>query len=587
VASEVLKVRFGKRTRTLATAGRRLLGNRREVGDEAVVAEERHALLGSLAEEETMTPLPEDAPAFTGDPTQHLLTALGRFQRQVARAEGGAPQDAWTDECMGQLIAGIEVAYAQGWRDVQEAMTDAARVLQSYEDAGHAALSVPFLQDSYEILCLMVGDLIVDNVRSGVIEKWRQRYQRATEDLAKAGITLVEDDEPPEDYEENAPPPASLETETAALQWDPPAPSPPWEPDISMPEPELTEFVPEPAVQEPQFDAEILSGETAPFDLPPECELETFDSGNLPSLDELLPPEPAEPLPARVLEPLPPAEPEPAALVEVLDTPAAPPAQDTLWVEDLDTSIEEAPQPEPEPPAAAEPEPSPKPDPGGDLLRTAQAAMVRGDVADAKLSALRLAAAMAQLEAENTEARLKAAEERIEADNQALEAATKDVALAEQRVQSAESRMSEREAEFQTEREQMGALRDQMAHVEASIADLENQIRALQAQRDEEAARLDALRREMDEASSAESRIQTDLESMTEAEQMARDTLEDCRQRVIELQDARTAHREEAASTRAELEQRRQSVIDIERTIGLVAGIPPKPETAANGDLLF
>jgi hypothetical protein len=41
----------------------------------------------------------------------------------------------------------------------------------------------------------MAGDLIVDKVRSGVMRKWRERYQLALEDLAAAGLTLVRDDE--------------------------------------------------------------------------------------------------------------------------------------------------------------------------------------------------------------------------------------------------------------------------------------------------------------------------------------------------------------------------------------------------------
>src|SRR5690606_365585 len=69
------------------------------------------------------------------------------------------------------------------------------RVLQTYENAGRANECVPFLADSYEILCLMVGDLIVDKVRSGVIRKWRERYQVALEDIAAKGLVLVRDEE--------------------------------------------------------------------------------------------------------------------------------------------------------------------------------------------------------------------------------------------------------------------------------------------------------------------------------------------------------------------------------------------------------
>jgi predicted nucleic acid-binding Zn-ribbon protein len=129
------------------------------------------------------------------EPTQALLTALGRFQRQVAKAQTGARQDEWSDECMNQLISAVEIAIQQDWADVVEALTDTARLLHTYEDAGRAQRCVPFLADSYEHLCLMVGDLIVDNVRPSVVDKWRRRFTAAMEDLQAEGLTLIQDDD--------------------------------------------------------------------------------------------------------------------------------------------------------------------------------------------------------------------------------------------------------------------------------------------------------------------------------------------------------------------------------------------------------
>ena len=140
-----------------------------------------------------MTPPAPEKSMVTGDPTERLLTSLSRFKRQVSRAEEGTPQDAWCDECINQLIVGIEIALNEGWTDVKEALTDTARILQTYEEASRAADCVPFLNDSYEILCLLVGDLLLDNVRSGVMTKWRARYEQALEDLQTQGLTLVDD----------------------------------------------------------------------------------------------------------------------------------------------------------------------------------------------------------------------------------------------------------------------------------------------------------------------------------------------------------------------------------------------------------
>lgn len=142
------------------------------------------------------SPFP-DEPVMTGDPTQRLLTCLGRFQRQFMRGKTAISQEEWSDECMTQLIHSVEIAVENGLGDLVEALTETGRVLQSYEDAGRAAECIPFLSDSYEMVCLMVGDLIVGRKRSdpAVVAKWRARHQTALQEMEAAGIPLVQDDE--------------------------------------------------------------------------------------------------------------------------------------------------------------------------------------------------------------------------------------------------------------------------------------------------------------------------------------------------------------------------------------------------------
>lgn len=704
--------------------------------DEAIVAEERNALLEIRVEEEQDDSPPAEEAFYSGDPIQSLLTALGRFQRQVSMADKGAAQAAWPDECMEQLIAGIEVAYGQDWPNVQEAMTDAARILQSCENAGRAEWCLGFLQDSYEILCLMVGDLIVDNVRSGVIEKWRQRYRRAEEDLAKAGIPLIEDEREerseaeerrvPEEREEAffAEPEAPAgDFVYAALNDDEdPLPEPeyeelpasfesPAEPFAATEESEEAVLEEEPVEQEEEvFEEEAIAEFATPFDLPPDPDAERLaEPSGLPTLDALI----SEDVPGRngsgTKKPVFPqaenlelslwAEPEsepapvPIAPAENTGTPsadldarpvllepewergaepeAAPepvtPAEPELYAEEaqqpelswesareetdapLEPEPELAPEPEsaaemsveavpvpemeaeaePEPTAAIELEPEPEPeaeletateleaetesvhfvediaadspgetpvpeiapaaedDPAAALLRSAQAAMARGDVADAKMTALRLAAAIARIEVATFEDRLDDANHLLKSDDESIRKAVEQVREAEQRVQSMESQIAERENEFQSQRVHMGALREQVADVEQAVAELEAQIRALQAQRDTELERLRDLRGQMDEAAATESRIQTDLDGLGEAEQTARDTLEECRQYVVQIQGDRKAHAGEIEVVEAELEQRRKSMADIERTIALVGGEPARTEPDKEDGLLF
>ena len=188
-------MRFGKHTINPLALARRLKSESHAPALSPVACEERDALLSApLTASQEVPVMSDETGANGGDPTQRLLTALGRFQRHVARAEAGAAQETWSDECMNQLIAAFEIAKRENWNDVVEALTETARVLQTYEESGCAADCVPFLADSYEILCLMVGDLIVGSVRTGVMEKWRRRYERALADIGASGLVLVQDD---------------------------------------------------------------------------------------------------------------------------------------------------------------------------------------------------------------------------------------------------------------------------------------------------------------------------------------------------------------------------------------------------------
>lgn len=248
-------MRFSRRNRHNAQRKERSQAELEGSAAGIVASEERDALLASTGEGDVDVTDADFDGATQGDPTQILLTILGRFQRQLARAQTGTEQDLWCDESMNQLILAVEVAIAQGWSDAVEALTDMGRVLQTYESAGRAQDCVSFLNDGYEILCLMVGDLMVDNVRSGVRDKWRDHYQAALEDLEKAGLTLVQDEE------------------HSALGRD------------------GTEQ--DETAQEPVSTVSTVE-EDAPFDLPSEdaVEPDTVATDELPTLDELPPLEP-------------------------------------------------------------------------------------------------------------------------------------------------------------------------------------------------------------------------------------------------------------------------------------------------------
>lgn len=663
-------MRFGKRNRAWTVAGRRIFGDRE--GDDTedssqdetlekggVATEERNALLG-LSPNDEVDSVEEARPAenmMGGDPTQHLLTALGRFQRQVAKGEGGAPQELWTDECINQLITGIKIAYTQGWDGIREALTDTARILQTYEEAGQAQLGIPFLQDSYEILCLMVGDLIVDNVRSGVMQKWRDRFERAVRELDRTGLRLIEDEEAEEMQEDSpvdevedffgeepaaAPSVEEIEsvspkTELAEAKKASTSANDDW---FNM-STESTEEVPvsevdedEPSIAEEEeaavdaapagedqdgflvFDAISETEEVSPFDVPEETSAldkdDTLDPPFLdipeevkegveaaPVLDEIFPPAPD--IPDKAVEQEEPSlflyeesteaptdmeieSKAPEDLMELEEAPVPEPAAEAEFAFGIETEAHMPPEPMPEPEAESVQESlldlaevpvstsTEEPHSPEALLRTAQQAMARGDVADAKMLALRLAAQMAQLEAERSLEEVRAAEAQLESYDRLIATAEEEVRHSREALQAAEGNIGVRQSEFDAKRQHTGLLRERAAETERSIANLDDQIRALEEQRKAEMGLLSEIHAELEDALASESRVQTELDGLSEAEQYARDSLEAAQSDVERHHIARATQEAVIATAREEYERRCRSAEDIENTITVLGG---------------
>ncbi len=152
---------------------------------------ERSALLGPVPVEEADA-VASDFSLDDNDPTQQLLLALGHFQRTMRAAQAGT-DDLWSDECMNQLILGVEISLAERWSHLVDAFTDAGRVLQTYESAGRARDALPFLDGAYDVLCGIVGEVMGGAVRPQVLDKWHEHYAKALEAIEGAGLTLVDD----------------------------------------------------------------------------------------------------------------------------------------------------------------------------------------------------------------------------------------------------------------------------------------------------------------------------------------------------------------------------------------------------------
>ncbi|MBI2432495.1 MAG: hypothetical protein HYV26_06460 [Candidatus Hydrogenedentes bacterium] len=637
----------GKKSRVI-NVGRRLFGERAVGEDSAVATAERSALLGlargaggeeastgsNRGEEAKYTERGRDEdtastgdaveePFMGADPTQRLLTALGRFQRQVAKAESGTSQEAWCDECMNQLITGIEIALSQAWDNVREALTDTARILQSYEEARRAAECVTFLQDSYEILCLMVGDIIVDNTRSGVMKKWREHYNAALTELARAGLQVIDDEEehPPapaqarqrrvnRSFQEAASSPTELAAALdaraleAALSIDAAVEDegqefalPADEDTTACPADDIPAEIEEaPRAEQPRYEAPMMesldnsewlvsSGPVAavfvpeessaaaspevfahdvddPADIPPEEDFAASVGhgveaglGELPEEDALTaaagmeetPPVPVE-LPTGEL----PEETGDAGVVLPEELP--------------ETPVQAAPVCAAGPPAAEMAGQGEAPEIQA-LFRTVQSAVNRGDVAQAKLLALQLAASMARLEVDRAEHDLAKLNKRLEDNDTATAAAREAVIHSEETLHDIEGQISESQTEFQAKRQHIGELRERLTAIDGVIEDIDAQILMLQERRQTELGHHAAEEMRLEEALSEESRIQTDLEELSEAEQQAQQRVDQTRQRVEKLRQAHADCQADIERAKTHLEDRCGSVGEIERTL--------------------
>ncbi|MBI2423868.1 MAG: hypothetical protein HYV27_13640 [Candidatus Hydrogenedentes bacterium] len=621
-------MRFSRSGKSWAAAGRRLFGESEPAAenDTAVATEERNALLERpVSEEKTMATLEEESP-LAGDPTQRLLTALGRFQRQVAKAEDGAPQHVWCDECMNQIITGIEIALNQGWSDVREALTDSARILQSYEDAGEASLCVPFLQDSYEILCLMVGDIIVDNVRSGVMHKWRERYQIAVEDLTAAGLLLIRDepshfdagaaraaapghaapqaspqDAGYDDYEEDdeeevydertvetpapvsaAPAQAESTFEAPGSLYDETAEDLPSEEErYDLAETGAGNPFDEATDSEPDFDAVLDAG----IDGGAGQAAEEAPSGSDFSVDEDETVAVDEPAMEAGQTIVPDAFGDQAFEDVLHEAPAPQPAAVRQESGDLfSLSAEEAPEEEavteetpavfaPAPALAPAPAAGPAPGTAEYMLMSMQSAMAQGNFADAKAIALQLAMNVARMEAERVQAGVAAAQQELESTLAAIDSRSASVQVAEERLREREEAIQAQEQSLEACRNHGNGMRNELAKIEGQIAALDEQIAALMAKREREQSQRNEVEAQLEGLLQEESRVQSELEACRESEAEARMLLEEGRRDVSALEAQRATQEEIIEAARHDLQHKESGVSEIGRTLRDVSGM--------------
>jgi chromosome segregation protein len=220
------------------------------------------------------------------------------------------------------------------------------------------------------------------------------------------------------------------------------------------------------------------------------------------------------------------------------------------------------------------------------LLKTAQAAVVGGHRADAKLLVLKAAVRIARQQEDEAAERVSHAENELRENELALDAAHGEVQQFEQSVERAAGNISGVEQSREAERREIESLNERIRQTQATLSDIDAQIRELQSRR----AEADNERQQIQEALKAvadrDAAIAAEVESLRAAEHEERIRLEETRQRAKGLQTHRTALERRMMEAREALARQRQSTQDIELTIEHIRESEAGPASGA-GDMLF
>jgi chromosome segregation protein len=220
------------------------------------------------------------------------------------------------------------------------------------------------------------------------------------------------------------------------------------------------------------------------------------------------------------------------------------------------------------------------------LLRIAQEAVASGRGTEAKVYAMRAAAAFAQREAQQAQQRLSDIERRINEGGAHIEAARGELRGAEESVIEAEKKTRENEEALSSCGERTREGLEHLESIDTEIAELDERIRELQAQREAAAQRRAEADEELNRKRADESDAEATLDSQRAEEDNARNRLEEARQKVKNLERKRVELELEMERARDILSRQQSSLEDIEQTIAQLKN-PEMGGAGESDELLF
>ncbi|HPU96684.1 MAG TPA: hypothetical protein PLO53_01880 [Candidatus Hydrogenedentes bacterium] len=237
-------------------------------------------------------------------------------------------------------------------------------------------------------------------------------------------------------------------------------------------------------------------------------------------------------------------------------------------------------------PAATEAEPETRApeDPVDALNRAVQEAILAGNIPEARVLAIKLAAALARREVEHAEASISATAQDLETNRARIDEGCQREIDAQNRLQRVETQIAERQEDQAQNRQRLIEIDGDIQARQNRISELEEQIRRLQELRTAELEKLRDRELERETVLARESLLDAELSALEAEAEAAKDFLNDARERLEHLRAEREKLEAQLAAWQQERDRREKHVQEIEAPITSGARAPepvadpPSPE---------